>query len=64
MLGTDDTTSTSKVTTGNFDIKDYALSEVSTKNSTSFLGVKYKNGMTLLNNAFIDTTNTEGSSLN
>lgn len=64
MLGADTTTSTSKVTTGNFDIKDYALSEVTTQNSTSFLGIKYKDGMTLLNNAFIDTTNEGGTSLN
>jgi hypothetical protein len=50
----DSSQNNSKLTNGSFDISDGNLSGITSTNSTSFLGVKYKNGMTLINNAFLD----------
>lgn len=45
----------SRLTESTFDIKGTNLEQMKMQNSISFLGVKYKNGFTVLNTAFIDT---------
>lgn len=48
----------SQITEGSFDIEGNRLTELKQDNSTSFLGVRYKNGMTLFNTAFLDSIGT------
>ena len=48
----------SQITEGSFDIEGSRFTELNDCRSTSFLGVRYKNGMTLFNTAFLDSIGT------
>ena len=52
----------SKLTKSSFDIHGTELRNLSVQDSISFLGVKYKNGFTLLNNAFLDSISVDNKS--
>ena len=51
----------SSLTKGSFDIDGSIIKNIDTNNSISFLGVKYKNGMTVLNTAFLDGASNNSS---
>lgn len=43
-----------------FDIKGSSIREITDENAISFLGMKYKDGITLFNSAFVDSDSGEG----